>query len=183
MIKTTAYNTLVRPIVEFAPAVWDLYTVGNIRTLEKVQRRAATYVLNRFHNRLSVREILTELGLTFLEEGRKHQRLSIYKIRNYLVAIDSTLYITPLIRPTRNCHAQGYIIPQSFIDYSQIMCYLVQLASIKTDLPFKSPILKLIIADDFVFTDRFLPFLAFLISPSLVFKTFLFLNILTLLGQ
>ncbi len=51
------------------------------------------------------------------------------------------------------------------------MYYLVQLASINTDLPFKSPILKLILADDFVFTDGFLPFLAFLISSSLVFKT------------
>ncbi len=58
-------------------------------------------------------------------------------------------------------------------DYSQIMCYLVQLGSINTDLPFKSPILKLILADDFVFTDGFLTFLAFLISSLLVFKTFL----------
>ncbi len=57
--------------------------------------------------------------------------------------------------------------------YSQIMYYLVQLSSINPDLPFKSPILKLILADDFVFTDGFLPFLAFLIASSLVFKMFL----------
>ncbi len=57
--------------------------------------------------------------------------------------------------------------------YSQIMCYMVQLASINTDLSFKLPVLKLIVADDFVFTDGFLPILAFLISSSLVFKTFL----------
>ncbi len=55
------------------------------------------------------------------------------------------------------------------------MYYLVQLVSINTDLPFKSPILKLILADDFEFTDGFLPFLAFLISSSLVFKTCFFL--------
>ncbi len=52
------------------------------------------------------------------------------------------------------------------------MCYLVQLGSINTNLLFKSPILKLILADDFVFTDGFLPFLAFLISSSLLFQTF-----------
>ncbi len=57
--------------------------------------------------------------------------------------------------------------------YSQIMCYLVQLPSINTDLPFKSSILKLILADDFVFTGGFLTFLSFLISSSLVFNTFL----------
>ncbi len=38
------------------------------------------------------------------------------------------------------------------------MYYLVQLAFINTDLPFKSSILKLILAHDFVFTDGFLPF-------------------------
>ncbi len=35
--------------------------------------------------------------------------------------------------------------------YSLIMCCLVQLGSINTDFPFKSPILKLILADDFVY--------------------------------
>ncbi len=117
-MKTTAFNTLVRPIEEFTLAVWDLYTVGNIRTLEKVQCWAARYVLNWFHNLSSVTEMLTELGWTSLEERRKHQRLPmLYKIRNNLVDFDSTPYITPLIRPTRDCHTKGYIIPQSSTDY------------------------------------------------------------------
>ncbi len=64
------------------------------------------------------------------------------------------------------------IIIYKGISYSQIMCSLVQLAFINTYLPFKSPISKLILADDFVFTDGFLPFIAFLITSSLVFKTF-----------
>ncbi len=118
VMKTTAYNTLVRPIVEFAPAVWDSYTVGNICILEKFQHRATRYMLNRFRNRSSMTETLTELGWTSLEEHRKHQRLSmLYKIRNNLVDIDSTPYITRIIRPTRNCNAQGYVIPQSFTDH------------------------------------------------------------------
>ncbi len=63
------------------------------------------------------------------------------------------------------------------------MCYLVQLGSINTDLQFKSPILKLILADDFVFTDGFLPFLAI---PDILFagvQNGFKKNILTLLGQ
>ncbi len=64
--------------------------------------------------------------------------------------------------------------------YSPIMGYLAHLASINTHLPFKSPILKLILADDFVFTDGFLPFLDILFrGVQNVFKK----NILTLLGQ
>ncbi len=118
VMKTTVYNMLVCPIVEFTPAVWDPYTVGNIRGLQKVQHWTAWYVLNWFHNHSSVTDMLTELGWTSLEECRKHQRLSmLYKIRNDLVAIDSTPYINPIIRPTRNCHAQGYIIPLSSTDY------------------------------------------------------------------
>ncbi len=34
MMQTTAYNTLVCPIMEFAQAVWDPYTVGNTHTGE-----------------------------------------------------------------------------------------------------------------------------------------------------
>ncbi len=44
VMKTTAYNTLVCPIVEFAPAVWDHYTVGNIC---KVQYSTVQY--SKYH--------------------------------------------------------------------------------------------------------------------------------------
>jgi myo-inositol-hexaphosphate 3-phosphohydrolase len=47
-LKTTAYNSLVRPSVEYATTVWDPYTKGNIRKVEMVQRRAARFTLNRY---------------------------------------------------------------------------------------------------------------------------------------
>ncbi len=97
LMKITVFNTLVRPIVEVTPAVWDPYTVGNICTLEKVQRRATRYVLNRFHNHSSVTDMLTEIGWTSLEECRKHQQLlMLCRIRNGLVAINSTHTSPPL---------------------------------------------------------------------------------------
>ena len=49
-LKTTAYKSLVRPLVEYAPSVWDPYTLGNTRQPEMVQRRAARYVTSRYHN-------------------------------------------------------------------------------------------------------------------------------------
>ena len=39
-IKTMAYNSLVRPEVEYASVVWSPYTKDNINKIEKVQRRS-----------------------------------------------------------------------------------------------------------------------------------------------
>ena len=40
----SAATTLVRPIVEYASAIWDPFTEDTIRKLEMVQRRAARMV-------------------------------------------------------------------------------------------------------------------------------------------
>ena len=46
-LKTQAYQTLVRPIVEYSSTVWDPYTQSHIYKIEMNQRRAARYVCNR----------------------------------------------------------------------------------------------------------------------------------------
>jgi hypothetical protein len=52
-IKEQAYNTLVRPLVEYASPVWDPHHQTDIRKLESVQRRVARFVLSTQHNRSS----------------------------------------------------------------------------------------------------------------------------------
>ena len=47
-LKTLAYFSLVRPLVEYAAPAWDPHTDRNINKLEKVQRRAARFVCNRY---------------------------------------------------------------------------------------------------------------------------------------
>ena len=66
-LKTTAYQALVRPILEYGSTVWDPYTVGCINQVEMVQRRAARYVLNRYHYTSSVSDMLSQLGWTSLQ--------------------------------------------------------------------------------------------------------------------
>ena len=44
-VKETAYNTLVRPQLEFATSAWNPNTNRNIRIVESVQRQAARFVI------------------------------------------------------------------------------------------------------------------------------------------
>ena len=57
-MKTLAYNTLVKPQVEYASSVWSPYTKENINKIEMLQRRAARWVTNDFSPYSSV----TDLG-------------------------------------------------------------------------------------------------------------------------
>ena len=47
-IRIIAHNTLVRPQVEYASAVWSPYTKENINKIEILQRRAARWVCNDY---------------------------------------------------------------------------------------------------------------------------------------
>ena len=52
------------------PSVWDPYTNENIIQLEQVQRRAARYVTNRYHNTSSVSNLLEHLNWRSLADRR-----------------------------------------------------------------------------------------------------------------
>jgi hypothetical protein len=41
--KTLAYTSLVRPILEYGAACWDPYREGQIRELDRVQKKAAKF--------------------------------------------------------------------------------------------------------------------------------------------
>ena len=79
--KELGYKSLVRPILEYATAVWDPYEECRARKIEKVQRKAARYVMGKFRKTDSVSEMLDILGWEKLEKRRKINRLGcIYRI-------------------------------------------------------------------------------------------------------
>ena len=82
-IKEMAYKAMVRPIVEYACTVWDPNTDKLTQSLEKVQRRAARFVTNRYRNTSSVTDMLTQLQWPSLKHRRRCARLSMmHKIIN-----------------------------------------------------------------------------------------------------
>ena len=70
-VKESAYLTMVRPQLEYASAVWDPYHVGDISELEKIQRRAARWVLNDYGRFSSVSLMLDQLKWPTLQIRRK----------------------------------------------------------------------------------------------------------------
>ena len=113
-IKEKAYTSLVRPIVEYGSTVWDPYLQKDKHKIEMVQRRAARYVTNRYHNRSSVTDMLTHLGWPSLEDRRKNARLTLlWKINNNEVDINAKEILIPTGRYTRHMTQNSFQIPSS----------------------------------------------------------------------
>jgi hypothetical protein len=118
-IKEKAYITLVRPLLEYASAVWDPYTLTNVSALDKVQRRAARVVKGVFSYQESVTGLLKDLGWPSLTTRRKNSRLvHLYKA----ITEGSALQIPSRVRQsTRN--AEQFIPPHTNTDYNRYSFY------------------------------------------------------------
>ena len=107
--KTSAYRSMVRPLLEYCSTVWSPYTKKDIKKIEMVQRRAARYVTNRYHNTSSVTSMLEHLEWETLEERRtKNQLFMFFKIIHGLVDIPAERYLTPASTRTRSNHSLKY---------------------------------------------------------------------------
>ena len=86
---------MVRPQLEYASDVWDPHQVGDIIELEKVQQRAACWVLNDYSRLSSVTSMLDQLSWPTLQARRKLSRLlTLHKIfyQHLALSIPRTTY-------------------------------------------------------------------------------------------
>ena len=92
-IRTIAYNTLFKPQVEYALAVWSPYMKENLNKIEILQRRAARWVCNDYSPYSSVTDMLSNLE-RWSHELRRYDSciLMFYKIVYGLVAIPVSPY-------------------------------------------------------------------------------------------
>ena len=99
-IKTTAYTTLVRPLLEYSSSVWDPHTQVLINKIEMVQRRAARFCHNNYTSRETgcVSEMIKKLHIELLTTRRINRRLTIFHkaIHSHL-----SLPVANLLQPTK----------------------------------------------------------------------------------
>ena len=118
-IKHVAYNTLVRPTLEYCSAVWDPYTSDNRYKLEQINTRAARFITHNYTQTPGITSRLKkQRNMDLLETRRQRHRLTImYKITNNLIDIQEQEYLQAahtLI--TRNSHNKKFITYQTKVD-------------------------------------------------------------------
>ena len=120
-IKEHAFKALVRPKLEYCNTIWDPHTQQQKLQIEKIQRRAARYVSNRYHNTSSVTDMMSDLKWAPLEVRRIRYRLVFfYKVIHHLVAIP---YSNPNsfrhIQTSKDCYKYSYF-PRSITLWNQL---------------------------------------------------------------
>ena len=138
LVKTRAYQAIVRPSLEYATCVWDPRTQIAKQKLDAVQRRAARYVTRRYHNTSSVTNMLRHLEWQTLDQRRIATNLTmLYKITNNIVTVPIHTYLTPWTRPphvhtiSATCHTNVTQILSNIASFHApsfygIHCHLTQ---------------------------------------------------------
>ena len=140
-IKHLAYNTLVRPTLEYCAAVWDPYTQSNTNKLEQINTKAARFITHNYTQTPGITTLIKQqINMDILNTRRQAHRLTLmYKITNNHIDIDKLEYLhNANIRSTRNSHTQKYqtyfantdsykhsYFPQTIRDWNRLPQYII----------------------------------------------------------
>ena len=114
--KAQSYQTLIKPILEYASSAGDPYTQSNIKKLEGVQRRAARFVTGDCRTTSSVSEMISNLGWETLQERRTEAKMvMMYRITYGLIEISATSLLHLATLSTRG-NSMRYLQPFCRID-------------------------------------------------------------------
>ena len=99
-LKERAYIAYVRSILDYASPIWDTHLKKDIHALERVNPRAARYVIGDYHRLSSVSGMLGSLGWSTLEDRRREARLTLF----YKIVVGG--HPPGISRPSDDIHSQ-----------------------------------------------------------------------------
>ena len=116
--REIANQSLFRPQLEYASAMWDPNTKDKTHKVEMVQKRAAQWTLRDHGRTTSVTSLQSQLNWQTLEERRSMARPCLfYKIVNGLVAVPLPDYMQHIHRISRYCHSMTFHQTHTDKDY------------------------------------------------------------------
>lgn len=116
--KSNAYLTLVRPHLDYSCVIWNPSQQNHISKIEAVQRKAARYVCNNYHNTSSVTDMINYLRWDSLSSRRSKLQLTMfYKIVYGHVDIDCSHYLSAASTRTRSRHSKKFLQIRANTDF------------------------------------------------------------------
>lgn len=116
-VKAKAYESLVRPRLEYASEAWNPSSQKMVNRLEQVQRAAARFVHRDYRRETPVTPMISSLGWDSLHHRRLlAQTATFYKIHHCLVNINFPPCVTTAHYFARTDHLLKYNIVQTTID-------------------------------------------------------------------
>ena len=101
------------------PQVWDPYYNIDTYKLEKLQRRAARWILSEYSRTISVTSLLSTLNIPTLQQRRQSSRLTLfYKIINNSLPISIPAHFQRTQFHTRQHHLN---LPQATLNTNKIL--------------------------------------------------------------
>lgn len=106
--KLLAYNTFIRPILEYANVAWFPFTNNLTNALERIQRKAIRFVYNKYRITDSPTHVWKKAGVLTTQNRAKLARQNLlYLLLHDQLNIDSSNYISfAETRPPRQKHSQ-----------------------------------------------------------------------------
>ena len=108
---------MVRFNLKYWASAWNPHQKKYEQNIEMVQRRAARFTLNRYHNTSSVTSMLDELSWETLKSRRiKFQLTNMYNIQHNLIDVEESTYLIKRSTTVRSKHSSQLNLYQPYSD-------------------------------------------------------------------
>ena len=113
-VKSTVYKQLVRPVLEYASATWDLRPILPLVVWKRCREELLDwYAVLATDRATSTTSLLQRLNLQPLSERRGQRRLAVFSQYHHTNTATLFKYVRPAKHASSRRHPDQYFIPQS----------------------------------------------------------------------